>query len=192
MWTTAARQTRDRAHSRARATWVSGTMRRLVRLLLLVAIAAAPLSAHSGEHVAGLARVVDGDTLHFDVAGRVVKVRLRGVAAPERDAPGGAEATRFVARLVRGREVRCELDGTRSKDRVVGTCFVAGVEAQDIGAAVIAAGLARDCPRFSGGRYRALERPEAAVLAYPSYCVPRARSARQGSRPAGGAKSPAL
>ncbi len=96
-----------------------------------------------------------------------------GGAAPSRPPGGAPEATRFVAQLARGREVRCELDGTRSKDRVVGTCFVGEAGGKDIGAAVIAAGFARDCPRFSGGRYRALERPEAANLAYPSYCVPR-------------------
>lgn len=142
---------------------------RLIAGLLVAAIAVTPVFARGGGHVTGIAHVVDGDTLHLKRAGTIVKVRLQGVAAPERDQRGGAEATRFVERLAQGREVRCELDGTRSKDRVVGTCFVG----EDIGAAVIAAGLARDCPRFSGGRYRALERPEAARLAYPSYCVPR-------------------
>lgn len=38
---------------------------------------------------------------------------------------------------------------------------------------VIAAGLARDCPRFSGGRYEKLEKPEARHLAFPGYCSPR-------------------
>lgn len=142
---------------------------RLIAGLLVAALAVTPVFARGGGHVTGIAHVVDGDTLHLKRAGTIVKVRLQGVAAPERDQRGGAEATRFVERLAQGREVRCELDGTRSKDRVVGTCFVG----EDIGAAVIAAGLARDCPRFSGGRYRALERPEAARLAYPSYCVPR-------------------
>lgn len=146
---------------------------RLIAGLLVAALAVTPVFARGGGRVTGIAHVVDGDTLHLKRAGTIVKVRLQGVAAPERDQRGGAEATRFVERLAQGREVRCELDGTRSKDRVVGTCFVGKAGGEDIGAAVIAAGLARDCPRFSGGRYRALERPEAARLAYPSYCVPR-------------------
>ena len=39
-----------------------------------------------------------------------------------------------------------------------------------ITAAVIAAGRARDCPRFSAGRYAAVERPQAAALPLPGYC----------------------
>ncbi len=145
---------------------------RLIAGLLVAAVVVTSVFARGGS-VTGIAHVVDGDTLHLKTPGKTVKVRLQGVAAPERGARGGAEATRFVEQLAQGRTVRCELDGTRSKDRVVGTCFVGGAGGEDIGAAVIAAGLARDCPRFSGGRYRALERPEAAHLAYPSYCVPR-------------------
>lgn len=116
------------------------------------------MPALAQEAVSGRACVIDGDTIHLTTpdAGKVVKVRLLGVAAAE------------------GRQVRCELDGSRSKDRVVGVCFVdAAGGGKDIGAAVIEVGLARDCPRFSGGRYKALERPEAASLPYPSYCVPR-------------------
>lgn len=46
--------------------------------------------------MAGLAHVIDGDTLHLSTpdAGKVVKVRLQGVAAPERSKAGGSEATR--------------------------------------------------------------------------------------------------
>lgn len=134
------------------------------------------MPAFAQATVSGRAHVIDGDTLHLSVSGqdRPVKVRLQGVAAPERSQAGGAEATRFVEQLAQDQDVRCELDGTRSKDRVVGTCFVGGASGnQDIGAAVIAAGLARDCPRFSKGRYRALERAESSGLPFPTYCEPR-------------------
>lgn len=126
-----------------------------------------PAAAVERGTITGTAYATDGDTIKLD---RKVRVRLSGVAAPERDEAGGTEATAFMARLVNGRSVRCELDGTRSHDRVVGTCFVGG---QDIGKAVIAAGLARDCPRFSGGRYASAERPEAASLPFPRYCIRR-------------------
>lgn len=160
-------------------------MRLLASAMLIAAcaIALGPIQAHAQVQprveVSGVAHVIDGDTIHLSTseAGKVVKVRLQGVAAPERSDAGGAEATRFVEQLAEGRQVRCELDGSRSKDRVVGVCFVEAAGAsKDIGAAVIEAGLARDCPRFSGGRYKALERPEAAGLPYPSYCVPRQKS----------------
>jgi micrococcal nuclease len=169
----------------------------LVGILLIAATLAAPIQAQarSPSEVSGLAHVVDGDTIHLAVpcSDKVVKVRLQGVAAPERSEAGGAEATRFVEQLAEGREVRCELDGSKSKDRVVGVCFVGGAggsggagsagNGQDIGAAVIEAGLARDCPRFSGGRYKALEKPEAMGLSYPSYCVPRQKSSASAGAP---------
>lgn len=76
-------------------------------------------------------------------------IRLNGLAAPERDEPGGAAATRAMIEVVDGRTLRCELDGERTGDRCVGACFLEGV---DIAAKMVAAGLARDCPRYSGGR----------------------------------------
>ncbi len=178
-------------------------MRLLASAMIIAACAVAlgPIQAHAEAQprteVAGLAHVIDGDTLHLSTpdAGKVVKVRLQGVAAPERSDAGGAEATRFVEQLAEGRQVRCELDGSRSKDRVVGVCFVGGEGVagggRDIGASVIEAGLARDCPRFSGGRYKALERPAAAGLPYPSYCVPRQKpSASAGVSPVAAGEVP--
>ncbi len=172
-------------------------MRLLAGIILIAASLAAPFTAHAQAVVAGTAHVVDGDTIHLAIseAGKVVKVRLQGVAAPERSDAGGAEATRFVEQLAEGRQVRCELDGSRSKDRVVGVCFVGGEGVagggRDIGASVIEAGLARDCPRFSGGRYKALERPAAAGLPYPSYCVPRQKpSASAGVSPVAAGEVP--
>jgi endonuclease YncB( thermonuclease family) len=77
-----------------------------------------------------------------------------------------------MRRLVEGRVVTCELTGERTHRREVGVCYRDG---QDIGAAVIEAGLARDCPRFSRGRYAELERPMAKGLPLPSYCERRLR-----------------
>jgi endonuclease YncB( thermonuclease family) len=171
-------------------------MQLLAGIVLIAASLALPLQACAQTDVSGAAHVVDGDTIHLSAAGPgVVKVRLQGVAAPERSDAGGAEATRFVEQLAEGRQVRCELDGSRSKDRVVGVCFVGGEGVagggRDIGAAVIEAGLARDCPRFSGGRYKALERPAAAGLPYPSYCVPRQKgSTSSGASPVATASEP--
>jgi micrococcal nuclease len=56
--------------------------------------------------------------------------------------------------LVQGRNLRCELDGERPHDRCVGLCYLEG---QDISEVMVRRGLARDCERFSGGRYRAAE-----------------------------------
>ncbi len=150
-------------------------MRLLTRFVLIAAVSVVSLQALAQVAVSGIAHVVDGDTIHLTTeAGKLVKVRLLGVAAPERHEIGGSEASHFVEKLAEGRMVRCELDGSQTKGRVVGTCFVGDAEgSKDIGAELISAGLALDCPRFSGGKYKALERPEAARLPYPSYCVPR-------------------
>lgn len=82
-------------------------------------------------------------------------IRLNGLAAPERDEPGGVEATHAMRRMIDGRELRCELNGERTYDRCVGVCYLADT---DIAATMVRMGLARDCPRYSGGRYAEDER----------------------------------
>jgi hypothetical protein len=87
--------------------------------LLLTALSlfllAAPATAQ--ETLTGtVTHVRDGDTI--EVAD--VPVRLNGVAAPELDEPRGREGKKFMARLVAGKTVRCELNGERSYDRVIG------------------------------------------------------------------------
>jgi endonuclease YncB( thermonuclease family) len=47
------------------------------------------------------------------------------------------------------------------------------VDGRDIGGELIEAGLARDCPRYSHGRYAALEPEAAHRLPLPDYCAPR-------------------
>jgi endonuclease YncB( thermonuclease family) len=121
----------------------------------------------------GIGMAKDGDDILFGD----VSVRLNGVAAPEQDSVDGPAATNFLSSLVDGNKVTCRLDGTRANGRPVGVCFVKGV---DVGQALIEAGFARDCPRYSGGRY--LEAEKSAVLTgkdlsatypLPGYCEPR-------------------
>ena len=120
----------------------------------------------------------DGDDLRF---GRV-RVRLRGIAAPEdrrgRHDPGGPEARAMLALLAEGRAVRCYLDGSTAGPglRPVGVCFVGGL---DINAAMVRAGAARDCPAHSGGTYASAEGAAraagwdlAAIYPLPDYCAP--------------------
>lgn len=113
----------------------------------------------------------DGDTI--EVAG--VPIRLHGLAAPESGEPGGRAATTAMRRLVDGRKVRCELDGERTYDRCVGICYLDSV---DIAAELVRQGVARDCPRYNGGRYAEAEREAAgdgATIAdsyiLPAYCL---------------------
>ncbi len=146
-------------------------MRPALRLVLLLALLASP--AVAAERLVGRARVIDGDT--FVVGG--VHVRLQSVAAPEvahpgqpQDEPGGLAARAFMQELVEDRTVVCTLTGERTRGRRVGTCMVDG---RDVGGELIEAGLARDCPCFSRGRYAELELEAARRLPLPGYCSPR-------------------
>ncbi|HAD86503.1 MAG TPA: nuclease [Rhodospirillaceae bacterium] len=124
-------------------------------------------SAQAAELTGTVTHVRDGDTI--EVEG--IAVRLQGVSAPEKGRPLYDEGKAFMVQLVAGRFVRCELNGERSHDRVIGVCFL---DHLDIGGEVIKAGLALDCPRFSGGRYTNLETPAAhKAIKLPPYCIPR-------------------
>ena len=87
-------------------------------------------------------------------------MRLKGLAAPEvahggdPGEPGGVETQAFMVELVEGQTVVCDLTQERTHGRRVGWCYLDG---QDIAEALVRAGLARDCPRFSGGQYAAAE-----------------------------------
>lgn len=69
---------------------------------------------------------------------------------------------------VEGQVVVCDLTQERTHGRRVGWCYRDGGY---IAGQLIAAGLARDCPRFSGWRYAGVEQPAARALPPPGYCV---------------------
>lgn len=119
-------------------------------LTLAAALTCAASFADPVAVLTGVGVAKDGDDILF---GRV-DVRLQGVAAPEMNTAEGREAKEALARLVDGLTVTCELDGTLAGKRPVGVCFVAG---RDVGGLLIRAGFARDCPRYSRGRYQADE-----------------------------------
>ncbi len=145
--------------------------RALLLLLLLLAGVAAVYQRLGGdgredrpEILSEVTRVIDGDT--FDLA-EGSRIRLQGISAPERDEPGGSEATRAMKAHISGNLVRCEDSGGRSHGRVVARCFLG---AEDIGGWLVSEGLARDCPRHSGGFYAAWETAESRTLPLPPYC----------------------
>ncbi|SLN29520.1 thermonuclease family protein [Ruegeria meonggei] len=114
--------------------------------------------------LAGGTYVRDADTIVVDGT----PVRLNGVDAPELGTRSGRNAKRWMVNYLRGKTVTCDLNGERTYDRWVGVCYADG---QDVGAAVIAAGHALDCPRYSGGRYRKLETAAAkSRLKRAGYC----------------------
>ena len=109
-------------------------------------------------------KVRDADTIV--VSG--TPVRLNGVDAPEIGTRAGRDARRWMVNFLSGRSIECDLNGERTHDRWVGVCYADG---EDIGAALIAAGHALDCRRYSGGRYAHLETPAArSRLRRANYC----------------------
>ncbi|WP_158275534.1 thermonuclease family protein [Maritimibacter sp. 55A14] len=136
-------------------------MTRCVLTILLSVFIAFPSVA---QDLKGRAHVVDGDTLWLGN----IKVRLNGLDAPERGQPRYRAATKELERLVAGQIVLCKLNGEKSYDRYIGSCFVGDT---DLAAAVIASGNALDCPRYSGGRYRKYETSDATrFIRQASYC----------------------
>ena len=113
------------------------------------------------EDVVG--KVIDGDTLYVGPT----KIRLQGIAASELDEPFGPEARDFLTAIALGKRARCDLTGEISFDRQVAVCRIDG---RDLGEMMIEAGLARDCPRYSGGRYEAFEVEQSKRLPMPEYC----------------------
>jgi endonuclease YncB( thermonuclease family) len=136
---------------------------RIITGVLAVGLAVAGPAAAQEDYV-GEARVIDGDTIA--IAGR--KFRLEGLHAPEVDEPGGAAATRFMRDLLGDRRVACAPTGDTSYDRLIAVCRVPG--RGDIAAALVRAGLGRDCARYSGGRYARFETAAGERLPLPGYC----------------------
>jgi micrococcal nuclease len=112
--------------------------------------------------------VGDGDTIEL---GAIV-IRFEGIAAPERDEPGGAKAAAVLRDVLLGKEVRCELTGKATYDRCVAICYLGQM---NIEAQMVRQGLARDCPRYSGGRYQQAEILAAAdgATIHQTYRLPR-------------------
>lgn len=118
-----------------------------------------------GETLIGHAdKVRDGDTIV--VSG--VAIRLQGVSAPELKEKWGRASKKAMERLVAGKRLRCELTGKKTYDREVGVCYLD--DGTDIGTAIISQGLARDCPKYSGGRYAEFETAKSRTLPLPGYC----------------------
>ena len=141
------------------------TCPRIFIIWLMVSLSCAA-AADAAELKGVVTHVRDGDT--FEVNG--VAVRLNGLHAPERASLSGKRATAFMTDLVLNKPVVCHLNGEVSYDRLVGICWLGE---RDVAAALIGAGLGRDCPRYSGGRYAALEPETVNTMRLPKYCKSR-------------------
>ncbi|MCO8145893.1 thermonuclease family protein [Rhodovulum tesquicola] len=134
----------------------------MLALVLLVTTAEA-------QRIEGrLVHVRDADTIEIASSRGRIAVRLNGVDSPELKELGGRAGKEWVERTYRGKMMSCVLNGQRSYDRWVGICH--DPNGNDIGAAIIAAGHGRDCPRYSGGRYRKFETKKSRDIPLKPYC----------------------
>jgi micrococcal nuclease len=91
----------------------------LLFLALLTAVLASAGPSTAADLAGTVVAVVDGDSIHVRVEGRIEKIRYIGVNTPEvrhptkGEEPGGREAAAVNRRLVEGKQVRLELDVQR-------------------------------------------------------------------------------
>lgn len=103
----------------------------------------------------GSAYVVDGDTVVI----KKTQIRLFGVDAPEMNHPYGKKAKWALVGLCKGQTVRAEITEQDAHGRTVARCYLS--DGRDLSAEMVKLGLAIDWPKFSGGKYRSLEVPDA-------------------------------
>ena len=117
---------------------------KVVAVALCAALIAIPAAAQ---------RVIDGDTIDLDG----IRWRLWGIHAPETHQacadgwPAGLEATAAIRKLMEGRAVVCEFRGHDRYRRSIGLCRAGG---EDLGAAMVSAGMAWAFTRYSSDYIR--------------------------------------
>ena len=101
--------------------------RKLLSLVVLLALVPLPALAELdvSNYEGWAVTVLSGDTLRvLDGSNRMTRVRLKSIDAPEKNQPYGAEARKFLASLVSGREVKVEAKNTDDFGNILGQIWV--------------------------------------------------------------------
>lgn len=109
---------------------------------------------HKPRVLKGPAWIVDGDTLTISKT----QIRLFGIDAPEMDHPYGKKAKWALKSLCDGHHVEARILEVDTHGRTVALCTLP--DGRDLSAEMVKLGLAIDWPKYSGGVYTALERPD--------------------------------
>ena len=110
---------------------------------------------HAKRVLTGPAYVIDGDTIKINKT----QVRLFGIDGPEINHPYGKKAKWALHKLCAGHIVRAEITDIDDHGRTVAHCYLP--DGRDLSAEMVKQGLAIDWPKFSDGRYKNLEVPDA-------------------------------
>jgi micrococcal nuclease len=98
-----------------------------------------PKAGDEGVFYGPLIKVVDGDTLYAKVQGVVMKFRLQGVDAPERNQPYGASATTLLRKITQGQQLVLVFDDVDKYGRIVVQAWVGNL---DVNAEMVRRGAA--------------------------------------------------
>lgn len=105
--------------------------------------------------LSGAAYITDGDTIKI----RNTQIRLFGIDAPEMNHPYGKKAKWALHNLCKGQVVHAEITEEDDYGRTVAHCCLE--DGRDLSAEMVKLGLAIDWPKYSGGKYRHMETPDA-------------------------------
>jgi endonuclease YncB( thermonuclease family) len=136
-------------------------MTKTAAIVLLTALTLLPASEGASDNLAGLASVIDGDTLEI----HGTRIRLWGIDAPESTQlcrgedslqyRCGAKAANDLDVFIARRPVSCIPISLDQYRRTVATCSVGNV---DLGEWLVRNGLAIDWPQYSKGKFDAIQR----------------------------------
>ena len=112
--------------------------------------------------------VIDADTIKLCN----MKIRLNGISAAERGHVSYKSCKKTVEKIIAESDiVSCKLTGDMTYDRHVGICSVTKRDkTEDLQQKIIEIGCARDCQRYSSGKYKIFETEASRALPLPKYC----------------------
>ena len=95
----------------------------------------------SGEYLKDMSvtKVVDGDTVYASYKGKIHKMRLLEIDAPERDQPIGRESTAFLKELLKAKLIDADISGQDRYKRDLARIYVEG---KDINRIMVSTGMA--------------------------------------------------
>ena len=73
-------------------------------------------------------KIVDGDTVYASLEGKVYKLRLTEIDAPERDQPFGRQSKVFLRELLKDGEFDANIDGKDQYDRYLARLYDNGID----------------------------------------------------------------
>ena len=143
-------------------------MKRLVYIIIIL-ISYTSLS-HSKEIncAFGNVNVIDADTIKLCD----MKIRLNGISAAERGHKTYKSCKNTAEKIISEFDtISCKLTGDMTYDRHVGICTVSKKgKTEDLQQKIIENGCARDCKRYSKGKYKIFETEASRELPLPNYC----------------------